>query len=188
MKHLDARSEWVADTRELRRTPGAMQRIERTMSAPADLGTEIISVSVGEPVRVSLRLESVMEGVLVSGSIRTKATGECVRCLGDVAITVDADVQELFAYADRAAHHRDVASSTDEDEIMVLDGDLLDLVPLVRDAVVTSLPYQPVCRPDCPGLCDQCGEPLADNPHTHEERDPRWAALEALTNDTEKRN
>ena len=75
------------------------------------------------------------------------------------------------------------APDTDEDEdVSKLEDDLLDLEPLLRDAVVLALPFQPVCRPDCPGLCPQCGARLADEPdHQHEQAiDPRWAGLEGL--------
>jgi uncharacterized protein len=70
-----------------------------------------------------------------------------------------------------------------------LEGDLLDLEPLLRDAVVLALPFQPLCREDCPGLCIECGARLADDPdHQHEEAiDPRWATLQGLTEQTDDR-
>ena len=63
-----------------------------------------------------------------------------------------------------------------------LEGDLLDLEPVLRDAVVLALPFQPLCRPDCLGLCPECGARLADDPdHTHDAPiDPRWAQLQQL--------
>jgi uncharacterized protein len=52
---------------------------------------------------------------------------------------------------------------------------------VLRDVVVPALPFQPVCRDDCPGLCSQCGARLADDPeHEHDVVDPRWAALQGL--------
>jgi uncharacterized protein len=73
----------------------------------------------------------------------------------------------------------------EDDEVSMLEGDLLDLEPLLRDAVVLALPFQPLCEDDCPGLCTECGARLADDPdHTHEEPiDPRWAKLTTLEND-----
>ena len=64
----------------------------------------------------------------------------------------------------------------------MLQDDLVDLEPLLRDAVVLALPFQPLCRDDCPGLCTECGARLADDPdHAHEAAiDPRWAALAQL--------
>lgn len=176
----DPRSAMVFDTRGLARRPGTMITQERTVAAPEEFGTEVIAVRVGEPLELSVRLESVMEGVLASGTVGAVATGACVRCLEDVEEDVEVEFQELFAYADRAAHHLEV-SGDDDDEQRVLESDLIDLEPTLRDAVVPTLPFQPVCRKDCPGLCVECGQPLANDPdHQHEILDPRWAALQSL--------
>jgi uncharacterized protein len=197
MDHLNPRSPLVFDTSTLGRRPGSMEQVQRTVEAPSDLGTDVIAVPQGAPVELDLRLESVVEGVLVTGSVRATASGACVRCLDPVDLPVDARFQELFAYADRAAHHREVGAE-DEAEEHVLEGDLFDLEPVILDTVVPALPFQPVCREDCPGLCSECGARLADDPdHHHDVIDPRWSALTALTgeagatpesNTREKRN
>ena len=150
-----------------------------TVGAPKDLGTAVIGVPAGSDLELDLRLEAVMEGVLVTGAIRGQAVGECVRCLDEVTEPVDVALSELFVYPERAAA---AAEDGDEDEdLHELDGDFLDLEPALRDAVVPMLPFQPVCRPDCPGLCPVCGARLADSPgHAHETLDPRWAALGGL--------
>jgi uncharacterized protein len=182
MDHLNPRSPLVFDTTSLGRRPGSMEQVQRTVEAPADLGTDVIAVPEGTPVELDLRLESVVEGVLVTGSARATATGACVRCLDPVSQQVDVAFQELFAYADRAAHHHEVAPEQDETEEHTLEGDLFDLEPVLRDTVVPALPFQPVCRVDCPGLCPQCGARLADDPdHHHDVIDPRWSALSALS-------
>ncbi len=191
MTRLDPRSPLVLDTKELGRRPGAMVRLHREAEAPADFGTAVLSVPEGEPLALDVRLESVVEGVLVTGTVRALATGACVRCLDPVTIEVDAGFQELFAYADRAAHHREVGDEDVAQEFEVEDG-LIDLDPLLRDTVVPALPFRPVCREDCPGLCSQCGARLADEPdHHHDVIDPRWAALSDLRStpiaDEEKR-
>ncbi|AKU16364.1 YceD family protein [Luteipulveratus mongoliensis] len=194
MTHADPRRPLVLDTRELGRRPGQMLELQRTVEAPEDMGTDVIAVPKGQPIELDLRLESVMEGVYVSGSARVRATGACVRCLDPVHIPVDVDLQELFAYADRAAHHQEVASDDDEDETRELDGDFADLEPVLLDTVVPALPFQPVCREDCPGLCSECGARLADDPdHHHETLDPRWGVLAAISDqvapdDEKKRN
>jgi len=168
-----------------------MQELRRTVTLPDDLGTDVILVKAGSPVEVEVRLESVVEGVLVTGSVSGTATGACVRCLDPVELDVVGTFQELFAYADRAAHHHEVAAVPDEDDVHELVGDLIDLEPVLRDAIVPTLPFQPVCREDCPGLCSECGMRLADDPdHHHEVIDPRWSALSGLLGDDpqEKRN
>lgn len=147
----------------------------RTVKAPAGLGTEVIGVPEGSDIDLDLRLESVMEGVLVSGTATGGVAGECVRCLDDVEQDLYVDVQELFVYPGRARED-------DEDELREIEDDLIDFEPALRDAVVLALPFQPVCDEDCPGLCSQCGARLADDPdHQHIDVDPRWAALQGLT-------
>ncbi len=157
-------------------------RTERlTVAAPEDLGSVVIGIPAGSDLELDLRLEAVMEGVLVTGTIRGQAVGECVRCLDEVTEDVDVTLSELFVYPERAAVAEQDGDEEDDD-LRELDGDFLDLEPALRDAVVPMLPFHPVCRPDCPGLCPLCGARLADDPgHTHETLDPRWAALSGLT-------
>lgn len=194
MNQVEPRSPLVLDTGELGRRPGNSIRMHKDVGAPADFGTEVIGIEEGQSIGLDLRLESVMEGVLITGEVEATATGACVRCLEDVTEPVDVRFQELFVYADRAAHHREVAGGDDEDdELHELDGDLADLEPVLRDAVVPSLPFQPVCHEGCLGLCSECGARLDDDPdHHHEVIDPRWSALanlaEAVPADDEKRN
>ena len=153
-----------------------MRRVERSIAAPADLGTDVIGIPEGSDVDLDLRLEAVMEGVLVSGHVRGSATGECVRCLEPAEVDLDVDLQELYVYPGRAPEGED-----DEDELRELQDEMIDLEPALRDAVVLALPFQPVCREDCPGLCSECGARLADDPdHHHDSVDPRWAALQGI--------
>lgn len=182
MTRLNPADPLVLDLRELSRRPGAMTTLHRTAPARTGIGTDVIGVLAGTDLDVACRLESVVEGVLLTGTVRGEAVGTCVRCLDPLSREVEAPFQELFAYADRAAHHHEVAPQDDEDEVRTLDGDLLDLEPVLRDAVVPALPFQPVCRVDCPGLCSHCGARLAEDPgHRHDQPDPRWAALQRLT-------
>jgi uncharacterized protein len=174
---LDPRAPLVLDTRELGRRPGSQRQVSRSVPAPADLGIEVLRVPEGSLVALDLRTEAVMEGVLVTGTARAALDGECVRCLGPIADEIEVDLQELYVYDD---HDTD---PDEDDEVSKLRDDLLDLEPLLRDAVVLALPFQPLCQPDCPGLCVECGARLADDPdHRHEEQvDPRWAVLSEMT-------
>ncbi|MGW0967281.1 YceD family protein [Streptomyces sp. NPDC002516] len=188
---LDHRNPLVFDTHELGRRPGALQRLTRTIDAPADLGIQgVIGVPEGAPVELELRLESVMEGVLVTGTARGSAKGECVRCLEPLEQVLEADFQEMFSYPDADDRGRPKAepvddAEDDEDTLFLEDG-LFDLEPVLRDAVVLALPMQPVCQDDCPGLCSECGARLADDPdHHHEAVDIRWAALQGLAGSLE---
>jgi uncharacterized protein len=149
-----------------------MRTLRLPVPAPERLGGELIGVPPGTEIDLDLRLESVMEGVLVSGTATAPLTGECGRCLEPVSDTLTVDLQELYAYTD----------SDDQDEdVSRMEGDLLDLEPALRDAVVLALPLTPLCREDCAGLCVECGERLDDLPadHGHDAPDPRWAALQS---------
>ncbi|MFJ8023267.1 YceD family protein [Streptomyces sp. NPDC096311] len=188
---LDHRNPLVFDTHELGRRPGALQRLTRTIDAPGDLGIQgVIGVPEGAPVELELRLESVMEGVLVTGTARASAKGECVRCLEPLEQVLEADFQEMFSYPDADDRNRPKAepaddAEEDEDTLPLEDG-LFDLEPVLRDAVVLALPMQPVCQDDCPGLCSECGARLADDPdHHHDAVDIRWAALQGLAGSLE---
>ncbi len=145
-----------------------MVEVDRTVPAPADLGGGVAVVPPGSDLGLVLRFEAVVEGVLVSGTASVTVVGECARCLDPVRWDQTVAFTELFLHE----------PGPEEEELPVLDGDLLDLEPVVRDAVVLALPLAPLCRPDCPGLCVQCGARLADDPtHGHDRIDPRWAGL-----------
>ncbi|MGX1506322.1 UNVERIFIED_CONTAM: uncharacterized metal-binding protein YceD (DUF177 family) [Streptomyces graminofaciens] len=105
------------DTHELGRRPGALQRLSRTVDAPKDLGiADVIGVPEGAPVELDLRLESVMEGVLVTGTARATAEGECVRCLEPLHQEVAADFQEMFTYPDADDRGRSRTAEPADDE------------------------------------------------------------------------
>ena len=123
--------------------------------APDGLGSGLVLVPAGADVALDLRFEAVSEGVLVTGSAVAPLTGECARCLDPLASTMEVSFQELYRYAIRVR-------TRDDGEERFLDGDLLDLEPAFRDAVVLALPLSPLCREDCPGLCAECGAQLAD--------------------------
>ena len=173
----------MLDTRELGRRPGSVRRLSLQAEAPAELGIEVLRVPEGAPVEIDLRLEAVMEGVLVTGEAQADLEGECVRCLEPLEDHVHVDFQELFVYDDPDTRADPDSGAYDDEDVSWLEDDLLDLEPVLRDTVVLALPFQPLCREDCPGLCAECGARLADDPgHAHEEPiDPRWAGLSQVT-------
>lgn len=185
--HLDHRNPLVFDTHELGRRPGALKRLTRSVNAPKDFGIDgVVGVPEGAPVELDVRLESVMEGVLVTGTARASAEGECVRCLEPLSLEVEADFQEMFSYPDADDRNRSktadpVDDAEDDEDRFFLEDGLFDLESVLRDAVVLALPMQPVCRETCAGLCSECGVRLDENPgHHHEALDIRWAALQGL--------
>jgi uncharacterized protein len=153
--------------RDLTNRPGEMREERLTVAAPDTMGEGLVAVRAGSELGIDVRLESVHEGVLVTAEVDAVAEGECGRCLIDIALPVEVEFQELFAYHSGEAFEYEVQD------------DHVDLESLIRDAVVLALPFQPVCRPDCPGLDPETGQRLADHPElvTHEQHDPRWGAL-----------
>ena len=170
----------VVDTHELGRRPGTERTVTLTIAAPADLGSAVFGVPEGSDIAIELRLEAVMDGVLATGTASAQATGECVRCLDELDENLVVDFQELYLY-DSAGKKGAGQEEAGEDDLS-LEDDLLDLEPVLRDAVVLALPFKPVCDPECPGLCAECGARLAEDPdHTHGEAiDPRWAKLSQM--------
>jgi DUF177 domain-containing protein len=181
----DPSAPWVIDTRELGRGPGAMRCYHRDVQLPATLGMDVIGIPAGDQVSLDVRLESVVEGVLVSGTASVPVAGQCARCLDPLEDSLEVELTELFAYPDSATD-----DSTDPDEVSrVVDG-LVDLEPVVRDAILLALPQAPLCSEDCPGLCPECGGKWAElgTDHRHETMDPRWAALKQRLRGSEEEN
>jgi uncharacterized protein len=161
-----------------------MRRYHRTVEAPAGIGVPgVIEVPAGSAVELDLRVESVVEGVLVSGTATADVSGECSRCLDQLSDTVVVALTELYAYPDSTTD-----ASTDEDEVSRVVDDLVDTEPVVRDAVLLALPQVPLCADDCAGLCPECGGKRAElgPDHRHETIDPRWAALLRRRSDVEE--
>ena len=166
----------VFDTRSLDRGPGSARTETRTAPAPADMHTGMAWIPEGADLNLEVRLESVTEGVLATVRATAPVVGECARCLEPVAETVTVLCRELFSYEQNGG-------DGDEDGYS-LDGDLLDLEPVLRDALVLALPLAPRCQEDCPGLCIECGVRLAQAGPGHRHGpalDPRWAALRQIT-------
>ena len=154
-----------------------MMTVSETVPSPTRIGLDLIGIDEGAPLALDLRVESVSEGVLVSGTLSAPTTGDCARCLTPVTGDVEIDITELFAYP---------ASATDEtteaDEVGRVVNDAVDLEQPIIDAVGLALPFAPLCGPDCAGLCPDCGVALAtaEPDHRHEQIDPRWTKLAGM--------
>jgi uncharacterized protein len=109
-------------------------------------------------------------------------TGECSRCLTPFEEQIHVHLTELFAYSDSLTE-----ATTEEDEVGHVVADTVDLEQPIIDAVGLELPFSPVCRDDCPGLCATCGVVLAtaEPGHHHDQIDPRWAKLTTMLGDSD---
>jgi len=163
-----------------------MMTFSETVPSPSRIGLDLIGIDVGAPLTLDLRIESVSEGVLVTGTVSAPTSGECARCLTPITGEVEIDLTELFAYPDSATDE-----TTEADEIGRVGGsgqpDTVDLEQPIIDAIGLALPLSPLCGPDCMGLCPQCGVPLAtaEPDHHHDQIDPRWAKLAGLLDQDE---
>jgi uncharacterized protein len=157
------------DVRDLLEAPGASRRVtlEETFE---DMATELARVLSEDPVRIEVLMESVVEGIVVSGPLSGRIAFRCARCLKDFSRQFRYEVQELFASGAAAG----------DDEYPIAEGHI-DLEPMVRDAVVLAMPFSPLCREDCLGLCERCGgDRNLGECQCGPEVDPRWAALGEL--------
>ena len=153
--------------------PGTMREKQVDVVIDEPMANFAIGIPAGSTIEIDARFESVHEGILVTGDAFATASGECSRCLDPIDSAVEVEFQELFAY-----------SGTSEDDFVV-ENESIDLDQVIRDAVVLSLPFQPVCSAGCKGLCVTCGAKLNEDPqHAHEAPvDPRWNALTNLKED-----
>ncbi|MGX9790761.1 YceD family protein [Mycobacterium sp. MMS18-G62] len=172
-----SRSPLVINISRLGRRPGSMLTFHETVPAPTRIGLDLIAIEEGAPLELDLRIESVSEGALVTGTVSAPTAGECARCLTPITGDVEIELTELFAYPDSATDE-----TTDADELGRVIDDTVDLQQPIIDAVGMALPFAPLCGPDCAGLCPQCGVPLAtaEPGHGHEQIDPRWAKLAGM--------
>ncbi|MFM8926628.1 MAG: YceD family protein [Rhodoluna sp.] len=168
-------SRFLIPVHDLMHRSGTMREIETDIVLDADLGAGLAKVPKGGSVNLSLRLESVHEGIYVSGTLRTKAQADCARCLDALQIGIEVDIQELFAYSLQV-----------EDDLIVKD-EQIDLEQVIVDSVVLNLPFTPICSKDCLGLCPECGLKINENPdHAHAAKiDSRWSELEKFAKESE---
>lgn len=164
---------YLINVHDLMNKPGSMRRFDEDIIAPEAFGTEVSGVPDGAKLELETRIESVHEGILVTGTLFTDGSAICSRCLEPLSLDVEVDFQELFAY------------SVDNEDDFAVEDEQINLEQVIRDAVVLSLPFQPVCSNDCLGLCPTCGVKMADNPqHQHEAPiDSRWNALASFKED-----
>lgn len=173
-RSIDPRSGLVFDIREFGHRAGGGKEIVDDVPAREGIGNDVIGVPTESPIHLDLRLEGVGDGVLATGVAEVQLRGECARCLTEIEADAEIDLQELFLFP---------GVDPDDEEASRVEAEMIDLEPVLRDAAMLDLPFIPLCREDCAGLCPTCGENLNDDPdHEHGEAiDPRWASLTVWT-------
>ena len=178
-RKLDPRGPLVFDVGSL--GSASARREQREAPAPAALGAGLVRVPEGAQLQLDVQLEEVSEGVLVTAEVSAPLAGECARCLDEFTSSTQVRFQELFVPEPAGMAGSDAADGAGDDGYL-LDGDLLDIEPALRDALVLELPLSPLCDADCQGLCSICGIRLADAEpgHRHQGDGGVWAVLKDL--------
>lgn len=161
------------DVSDLLQHPGTTRGVEFDASLDG-LAVQLAEVERGSEVHGEVRLDSLVNGVHVSGRVSGKIVLRCRRCLKDISQELDLNVNELFM--------ADGEEAEAADGYEIEDDGTLNLEPMVRDAVVLGLPLNPLCKETCKGLCPVCGvdRNATECGHTAEPSDVRWGALERL--------
>ena len=158
----------IVNVVELLRWPGTTKDLSLSIEA-GDFEFDDARI-VDEPVGITVHLESLSNGVSVSGHAEARWHGECRRCLTPVSERLSVDFSELYQQI------------PDDPEAYAIVNDQINLLPMVRENVLLAIPLGPLCRENCPGLCPVCGADLAEGQCGCDSTvsDPRWAALESL--------
>jgi len=178
---------FILNTHDLPRRAGEMKEYQLDIPAHARIGIPLIAVPEGDLVELDIRLESVAQGVLASAEIYAVAHGACIRCLDPVEVVIDRKIQELYRYEPtnekgRKKRREDEDVDLEGEEELQMEGDLMDLEIPIIDAIILTLPVNPLCSDECLGLCPDCGEKWEKLPegHAHEVIDARWSGLDGL--------
>lgn len=179
MTRAAARDALTVNVASLLTEPGGSVRDYVFEDLNLDLGEEL---TLARPAAAKFRLTRTNRGLLVDGAVRATLAETCSRCLQPIEIEVVQDIDE------EALPSVDLASGapldhSDEPEVARLTKHHeVELGTFVREAILLAEPIAPLCRPDCPGLCPECGEELSSGPHDHGEAaiDPRLEALRAF--------
>lgn len=189
MKRADE-SPWAIAVDLVSSRAGQSKDIDSDFPVPEGIGDEVIHITEGQSLHITGRIDSLVDGLLLTGTLDAPISAECTRCLRPLHRTDHIQLTAFFPYdapeSPTDAFTGNVELIAGEDEggdtyPLAANGRIMDVEALLRDTLVEAIPLQPLCRPDCAGLCPQCGINLNDHPeHKHEVTDMRWSALEQL--------
>ncbi|MEE1295920.1 MAG: DUF177 domain-containing protein [Bifidobacterium sp.] len=192
-------TDWTVPVAQIGARAGMSMELDRDFPAPSGIGDSIVGVSEGAPIHVDGRFDSIVDGLIFTGTLTAPLHAVCVRCDTDLDQDFSQQVTAFFPFEEEpsdAEKRNGTAKGSDEEEVDMLaagedeaedvyplmdNGAFADIEALLRDTFADAIPLQPLCRPDCRGLCPQCGEDLNEHPeHRHEQTDIRLAGLAAL--------
>lgn len=165
--------------------PPGVSRTVTFEGVALDVGEELVLV---DGVAGRLHITRTNRGLYAAASVEGQLRESCSRCLRDVAVPVRVTIEEEVLPSIDIATGLRMDPSAEPETVRLTDAHELDLGPLVRDAISLAEPIAPLCRPDCPGLCPECGADLASGAHDHGEApvDPRLAVLGGFRVDGER--
>ena len=188
-------TDWTVPVAQVGSRAGQTMQGDRDFPAPGGIGDSIVGVKEGEPIHVNGQFDSIIDGLIFTGTFTAPVTAVCARCDRDLSGDWSEQVTAFFPYEDADAgktKNEDVEIIAGEEESgdtypLIDNGAFANIEPLLRDTFVSALPLNPLCKPDCKGLCPQCGLDLNESPeHVHEVTDLRFADLEALKEQLER--
>jgi uncharacterized protein len=169
----------------LLREPPGTARLYPVAGVTIDLGPEM---DLADPIEGTVRVSRTNRGVLVNGRLDTAIASQCSRCLREIEVLLDLDIEEEALPSVDLESGRPIDRSDEPDALRLNGAHELELEPVVREAIQLAEPFAPLCRDDCPGLCAICGADLSAGPHAHEEElDPRLEALRGFKVDDDAR-
>ena len=177
----------VLSLARLPRALGSTRHEDVAWVVPGYLGTPSMAVAPGSVLDVSVDMTSIEDGVLVQLATSVDLEGECVRCLDEVRRHHEVTSSEVYCEPGAPALSAQGEDETQsQDLFMIGERDTISIETQLRDAIVPLADPRPLCRPDCEGLCDVCGEKWAELPADHEHFvvDPRLASLASLLGDS----
>ena len=162
---------------QLRERVGSVTHYEISESKPLPQGEHSLRELTG-----SVDLMRTDQGILVSAVLHCTIVGRCSRCLIDISYPLSLTFQEEYLPTVDASTGASLPLPTDPDAFLIDSHQVLDLTEAVRQYRLTTEPMQPLCKPDCLGLCPHCGYNLNQGPCgcPDQETDARWATLAEL--------
>lgn len=166
---------------EVTEIEGASRPFDLTIE-PDDIALEHSNFRLTEPIRMAGEATRRAAQIEIKGDIAGAAEVDCTRCLQAIKRPLEVNFDIGFVEAENFTSEKDHEVQVDDLDTDILDSNSIDLKDIAREQILLNMPEQIFCRPDCRGLCPQCGADrnLIDCKCDETETDPRWDALKNL--------